>query len=106
MINLDKKIMITPKDIKNIEEQKVQEAIKEINKKLVTIHGTYDYDYEYFYTDSMFSDSIIKIVAERYKQVGWNYIYYRKTNLTGIGVNFIFSTKPLEEQIVKNFNKL
>lgn len=96
--------MITPEDIKNIEEQKIEDAIKEIDTKIIVTHGMYNYDYEFFYTDSRFSDDLIKKVGEKYQKAGWHYIYYR-TDLIGI-VNFIFSTKPLEEDLVKNFNKL
>lgn len=97
--------MITPEDIKSIEEQKIQDAIKEIDEKIIETHGRYVYDYEFFYTNNIFSDDLIKKVGERYQKAGWHYIYYRTNNLTGV-VNFIFSTRELDEKVVKNFNKL
>lgn len=97
--------MISPEDIKNIEEQKIQDAIKEIDEKIIETHGRYSYDYEFFYTDSIFSDDLIKKVGEKYQKAGWHYIYYRRNNAMGV-VNFIFSTIPLDEKVIRNFNKL
>lgn len=95
--------MITPKDIEAM-DMKLDELEKEIDSSIKNYHGWCKW--EEAIIDGEYPVSVRNAIGQKYKEVGWNYVYHVTSSEHGDRpglTRFIFSTEKLDDKVVLGF---
>ena len=100
--------MLTPSDVKKLDDDKVDLAELErmIDQSIIDFHG--DYGWEEAIIEGEYSDRIIQRICLKYKSVGWRHVYWsrssdteEKPGLTSIKLSAI---EPIPDIAIKNMH--
>lgn len=101
--------MIRPNDLEDIEiKNKLFEELEtKIDEGIKNFHGWHPW--EKAIIDGEYSLNVRNIIANKYKENGWDFVYHQTSSENGerAGLTcFIFSTKELDSKYIKNFYKV
>lgn len=100
--------MLSPNDMKNLDisVSKLNQISNAIDASLKQNHD--DYPWEEAIIEGEYSNELMNTVLQAYYDVGWTYIYWRKSSENGerAGLTGIkFSTTPINDKYIINDHK-
>lgn len=94
--------MIRPEELKNVYAEKLADELeREIDRGIRQSHGVYPYEHAVIKGD--YSPLVIEMTGKRYKDNGWEYVYYHTIEDSFV-TEFILSTEKIEGDMVKGYN--
>lgn len=96
--------MISPEDIEKIDKEEIDKLINQIDKSIIANHGAFDF--ELATVDKTLPLGLKIAVGQKYKEVGWPYVYHRAISTGSGSTQFIFSLCELKKTPANGFQEV